>query len=89
MRQEIDSVIGQSRQPCIADRAGMHYTEAVLHETQRMGDLLPLAIPRLASRDTSLAGYSIPQVGPTYGAAAAGTLTLIVVVESSFDYLFA
>ncbi|CAL8343723.1 unnamed protein product [Merluccius merluccius] len=52
---------GQSRQPCIGDRAGMHYTEAVLHETQRMGDLLPLAIPRLASRDTSLAGYSIPQ----------------------------
>ncbi len=40
----------------------MPYTDAVLHETQRVTNIFPLTAPRLTSRDSILAGYFIPKV---------------------------
>ncbi|KAJ8277546.1 hypothetical protein GJAV_G00076460 [Gymnothorax javanicus] len=61
VQDEINSVIGQSRQPTLADRANMPYTEAVIHEIQRMGDVLPLGFPRMTSKDTMLGEHFIPK----------------------------
>uniref|UniRef100_A0A4W4FW51 Cytochrome P450, family 2, subfamily AD, polypeptide 3 n=1 Tax=Electrophorus electricus TaxID=8005 RepID=A0A4W4FW51_ELEEL len=61
VQAEIDQVIGQSRQPNLADRANMPYTEAVIHETQRMGNIIPLGFPKRACKDTILGGYFIPK----------------------------
>uniref|UniRef100_A0A8C1ZUK6 Cytochrome P450 2J2-like n=1 Tax=Cyprinus carpio TaxID=7962 RepID=A0A8C1ZUK6_CYPCA len=61
VQDEIDCVIGKWRQPCLVDRASMPYTDAVLHETQRVSNILPLTAPRLTSRDSILAGYFIPK----------------------------
>ncbi|KAG9282743.1 cytochrome P450 2J2 [Astyanax mexicanus] len=61
VQAEIDSVIGQSRQPTLADRPNMPYTEAVIHETQRMGNILPLGFPKRACKDITLGGYFIPK----------------------------
>uniref|UniRef100_A0A667Z2S1 Uncharacterized protein n=1 Tax=Myripristis murdjan TaxID=586833 RepID=A0A667Z2S1_9TELE len=61
VQEEIDRVIGQSRQPCLSDRANMPYTEAVIHETQRLRSILPLNVPRLCNKDTYVGGYFIPQ----------------------------
>ncbi|XP_067261983.1 cytochrome P450 2J4-like [Chanodichthys erythropterus] len=61
VQDEIDCVIGKSRQPCLVDRATMPYTDAVIHETQRVSNILPLIAPRLTSRDSVLAGYFIPK----------------------------
>lgn len=55
-------MVGGSRLPTMADRASMPYTNAVIHETQRMGNIVPLGLPHMATRDTTLGGYSIPQV---------------------------
>ncbi|XP_075895314.1 cytochrome P450 2J4-like isoform X2 [Nelusetta ayraudi] len=58
---EIDVVIGSSRQPCLSDRENMPYTNAVIHEIQRMANILPLNVPRLATKDVKMDKYTIPK----------------------------
>ncbi|CAJ1055688.1 cytochrome P450 2J2-like isoform X1 [Xyrichtys novacula] len=61
VQSEIDRVIGESRQPTLADRPSMPFTDAVIHETQRLGNIVPMGFPKMASKDTTLAGYIIPK----------------------------
>ncbi|KAF3819781.1 hypothetical protein GH733_015290 [Mirounga leonina] len=58
---EIDRVIGWSQLPSIATRESMPYTNAVIHEVQRMGNIIPLNVPREVTGDTMLAGYYLPK----------------------------
>ncbi|XP_032302067.1 cytochrome P450 2J2-like isoform X1 [Coturnix japonica] len=61
VQAEIDAVIGQSRQPALEDRNNMPYTNAVIHEVQRKGHIIPFNVPREASKDTVLAGFRVPK----------------------------
>lgn len=46
----------------MADRPHLPYTDAVIHEIQRMGNIFPLNGLRMAAKDTTLGGYFIPKV---------------------------
>ncbi|XP_061894786.1 uncharacterized protein LOC133644382 [Entelurus aequoreus] len=80
VQAEIDRVIGQARQPTLADRPNMPYTEAVIHETLRMGDIIPLGFPKMASHDATLGGYVIPK-----GTAITTILTSVLYDKSEWE----
>uniref|UniRef100_A0A8C2ZCW3 Uncharacterized protein n=1 Tax=Cyclopterus lumpus TaxID=8103 RepID=A0A8C2ZCW3_CYCLU len=61
VQAEIDEVVGTSRQPSMEDRADLPYTDAVIHEIQRMGNIVPLSLPHVTTRDIRLGGYKIPK----------------------------
>ncbi|XP_053113118.1 cytochrome P450 2U1-like isoform X1 [Hemicordylus capensis] len=61
VQEEIDLVIGRDRPPMLADKARMPLTEATIMEVQRMTVVVPLSIPRMASKATVLQGYIIPK----------------------------
>ncbi|KAL1023156.1 hypothetical protein UPYG_G00037080 [Umbra pygmaea] len=61
VQAEIDRVIGPSRQPTMADRTNMPYTDAVIHEVQRMGNIVPLSVPRMTTKEIQLGGHVVPK----------------------------
>ncbi|XP_075038962.1 cytochrome P450 2D15-like [Mixophyes fleayi] len=61
VHEEIDQVIGRERKPTMGDLLQMSYTNAVIHEIQRSGDIAPLALPHMTYRDMEIQGQFIPK----------------------------
>ncbi|XP_077005589.1 cytochrome P450 2J2-like [Tamandua tetradactyla] len=61
VQAEIIRVIGHSQQPSVADRERLPYTNAVIHEVLRMGNIIPLNVPREVVADTTVDGYYLPK----------------------------
>lgn len=61
VQEELSRVVGK-RQVRVEDRKNLPYVEAVIHETQRMANIVPMSLPHRTSRDTTFQGYFIEKV---------------------------
>lgn len=61
MLKEIQNVVGFGRLPSIYDKQEMPYCEAVINETLRIGNIVPLSVPHGTSEDVQFKGYTIPR----------------------------
>uniref|UniRef100_A0A8D0DXI6 Cytochrome P450 n=1 Tax=Salvator merianae TaxID=96440 RepID=A0A8D0DXI6_SALMN len=48
------------------DRENLPYTNAVIHEVQRLGNIFPFSVPRATTKETILGGFRIPKVSGTH-----------------------
>uniref|UniRef100_A0A3Q3K3X8 Uncharacterized protein n=1 Tax=Monopterus albus TaxID=43700 RepID=A0A3Q3K3X8_MONAL len=46
----------------LEDRKNLPYTDAVIHESQRLANIVPMALPHKTSRDVMFQGYFIKEV---------------------------
>lgn len=61
VQQEIDDVLQSQRLPEIGDRLQLPYTNAVVHEIQRVLDLAPTALFHAVTKDIQFRGYTLPK----------------------------
>ncbi|XP_076148095.1 cytochrome P450 2F2-like isoform X2 [Alosa pseudoharengus] len=59
--QEIDAMLGCRECVSFDDRHTMPYVQAVIHESQRVGNVVPLSVFHTATTHTQLHGYTIPK----------------------------
>ncbi|KAM4716440.1 uncharacterized protein FYW61_016770 [Anableps anableps] len=58
VQEELSRVVGD-RQVRVEDRKNLPYTDAVIHESQRLANIAPIAIPHATSKDITFQGYVI------------------------------
>ncbi|XP_043945728.1 cytochrome P450 2K3-like [Protopterus annectens] len=61
VQEEINSIIGPMRPPTVEDRKNMPYCNAVIHEIQRYGNVIPMNVLHETSVDTHFHGYFLPK----------------------------
>jgi len=60
LQAELDREVGRQRLPSLADRPRLPYTEAVLLETQRIGDVIPVPFSHETLAPVTVGGYRLP-----------------------------
>ncbi|CAJ0919316.1 unnamed protein product [Ranitomeya imitator] len=60
VQSEIDKVIG-SNEPQVIHRKEMPYTDAVIHEIPRFGNILPANLSHATTQDVNFRGYLLPK----------------------------
>ncbi|XP_026181185.1 cytochrome P450 2K1-like [Mastacembelus armatus] len=79
VQEELTTVVG-NRQIRVDDRKNLPYTDAVIHETQRLANIVPMAIPHKTSRDVMFQGHFIKK-----GTTVFPLLTSVLYDESEWE----
>uniref|UniRef100_A0A3Q4I9R8 Cytochrome P450 2K1-like n=2 Tax=Neolamprologus brichardi TaxID=32507 RepID=A0A3Q4I9R8_NEOBR len=79
VHEELSRVVG-SRQVCVDDRKNLPYTDAVIHETQRLANIVPMSVPHQTSQDVTFKGYFIKK-----GTIVFPLLTSVLYDESEWE----
>lgn len=58
---EIKHNIGTERTPTIQDKTQLTYLNAVIMETQRLANIVPLSVTHMSSEEATLRGYTLPK----------------------------
>ncbi|KAM4598250.1 cytochrome P450 2K1-like [Polymixia lowei] len=58
VQEELSRVVG-SRQILVEDRKNLPYTDAVIHEIQRLANIVPMSLPHITSQDVTFQGFFI------------------------------
>ncbi|CAJ1075060.1 hypothetical protein L3Q82_014178%2C partial [Xyrichtys novacula] len=58
VHEELSRVVG-NREVRVEDRKNLPYTDAVIHETQRLANIVPMNLPHQTSRDITFQGHFI------------------------------
>ena len=61
VQEELSRELG-GRQVRVEDRKKLPYTDAVIHETQRLASIVPVSIPHITTQDVILQGFFIRKV---------------------------
>ncbi|XP_006871464.1 PREDICTED: cytochrome P450 2S1-like [Chrysochloris asiatica] len=61
VHEELTRELEAGQVPGLGDRAHLPYTDAVLHEAQRLLALVPMGVPRTLTQTTCFRGYTLPQ----------------------------
>uniref|UniRef100_A0A8C9V5R9 Cytochrome P450, family 2, subfamily X, polypeptide 7 n=1 Tax=Scleropages formosus TaxID=113540 RepID=A0A8C9V5R9_SCLFO len=80
-QQEIDAVLGDRAHASFEDRHKMPYVQAMIHEVQRMANIIPLSVFHRTTKDTQLMGYNIPK-----GTLIIQNLTSVLYEESQWKF---
>lgn len=62
VKKELASALDSSGSICYEDRTKLPYTNAVIHEVQRLSNVMLFALPRLSVQDMYVHGHFIPKV---------------------------
>ncbi|KAM9704258.1 uncharacterized protein ACNS7B_002646 [Menidia menidia] len=65
VQEEVRRVMGD-RQVQLADRKNMPFTNAVIHETQRLASIVPTSVPHRTTKDITFHGYFIKKGTTVY-----------------------
>ncbi|XP_023666452.2 cytochrome P450 2K1-like isoform X1 [Paramormyrops kingsleyae] len=79
VQEELDMVIG-GRQTRVEDRKNLPFTDAVIHEIQRLANIVPMNVPHITSCDVVFRGYHIKK-----GTTVIPLLTSVLYDESEWE----
>uniref|UniRef100_A0A8C4GKG8 Uncharacterized protein n=1 Tax=Dicentrarchus labrax TaxID=13489 RepID=A0A8C4GKG8_DICLA len=100
-QQEINQVLEKKDHASYDDRRNMPYTQAVIHEVQRIANTVPLSVYHCTTKDTKLMGYFLPKgefakpdafmpfsAGPRVGLAPMALFLIMVTLLRRFKFIW-
>ena len=61
IQNKLDEAVGKDRMPSLDDLSNLPLVQAMIMETQRLGNVGEITLPHYTLKDTTLAGYRVPK----------------------------